>query len=170
MVDAPVTFATKADEEFFGAIGRLVISWAHLELGLDCMVEIFYHGFKGNLTSSEIPTALTQKIKFLRKAFRSLQIGEEAISGYLEFLDKIQVAAQTRHDIIHGVVIEQVESSGEATIVRAIRNKNRVEKRRRKVTTAGILSEAVNVQTLGAIVLHLADETHKLIKELSQPL
>jgi len=34
------TFTSKEDEEFFGAIGRLTISWVHLELGLDCMVEI----------------------------------------------------------------------------------------------------------------------------------
>jgi hypothetical protein len=28
------TFTSRGDEEFFGAIGRLTISWAHLELGL----------------------------------------------------------------------------------------------------------------------------------------
>ena len=163
------TFTSKEDEEFFGAIGRLTISWVHLELGLDCMVEILYRGFKGNTIEAEMPRNLQRKITFLRAAFQKLPIGTRAVEGYLTLLNRIQAAAQTRHDIIHGVNIEQAERSGEATMVRAIRCRNGVIKKRRfHVTTLDILKAAREAQDLGGTVLQWVDEVHNLIQELLQ--
>jgi hypothetical protein len=75
------TFTSEADEAFFGAIGRLTISWGHLELGLDCMVHILYHGFKGNTIEREIPRNLQRKITFLRSSWSSQPIGADGING-----------------------------------------------------------------------------------------
>ncbi len=170
------TFTSEADEAFFGAIGRLTISWGHLELGLDCMVHILYHGFKGNTTEREIPRNLQRKITFLRSFWRKLQpvgIDEEewagAVNGYMKLLNRIQTAAQTRHDIIHGVVIEQVERSGEAIMVRAIRRRDgKIEKRRLHVTTEYILRAALEAQDLGGRMLYWVDEVNTLIQNLVQ--
>jgi hypothetical protein len=162
------TFTSKADEEFFGAIGRLTISWGHLELGLDCIVHILYHGFKGNTIEREIPRNLQRKITFLRSSWNSQPIGADGISGYMKLLNRIQTAAQTRHDIIHGVVIEQVERSGEATMVRVIRSRDGIEKRRFQATTEDILRAALEAQDLGGRVLYWVDEVNTLIQNAAQ--
>jgi hypothetical protein len=159
------TFTSKADEEFFGAIGRLTISWGHLELGLDCMVHILYHGFKGDMIEREIPRSLQRKITFLRSSWKRQPIGVDGINGYLRFLDRVQTAAQTRHNIIHGFVIEQAESSGEAIMVRVIRDRDGgIEKRRFDVTTIDILRAANEAQDLAGRALYWADEVHNFIR------
>jgi histidinol dehydrogenase len=72
----------------------------------------------------------------------------------MKLLNRIQTAAQTRHDIIHGVVIEKVERSGEATMVRVIRSRDGIEKRRFQVTTEDIFRAALEAQDLGGRVLY----------------
>lgn len=123
-------YTSREDENFFGAIGRLTISWAHLEFGLDCIVEIIHHGFGGKMIEPEIPRALQRKITYLRAAFKNLpfELPQDALQGYLNLFDQIQTAAQTRHDIIHGIIIEYAERSGEATMARVIRNREGVIK------------------------------------------
>jgi len=159
---------SKTDEEFFAAIGRLTISWGHLGIGLDGIVEILYYGFNGKTLVDEIPRSLRRKITFMRAALRRLPIGEEAINGFMMLLDKIETASQKRHDIIHGVVIEHTEGSGEATMVRATRGKNGVTKREFKVTTTTILRAANEAQKLSGTVLRWLTETHRVIDELAQ--
>lgn len=163
------TFTSDADEGFFGAIGRMTISWGHLELGLDCMVEVIYRLFKGNTIEPEIPRSLQRKITFLRSAWKNQPIAANGINGYLKFLDRVQTAAQTRHDIIHGVVIEQVERSGEAIMVRAVRGRDgEIVKRRVHVTTVDILRAAREAQDLAGRILYWTDEVHKFIENTVQ--
>jgi hypothetical protein len=165
---AEATFISQVDEEFFGAIGRLTISWGHLELGLDGMVEILYKGCEGNRIEAEVPQALQRKITFLRKVFKTLPIGEVALLEYLNVLDRIQAAAQSRHDVIHGIVVEHAEHSGEATIVRITRNKGQITKRKVKITTLSILKAAREAQKLSRITLGWMVKIHQLIHELAQ--
>jgi len=159
------TYTSLADEEFFGAIGRLTISWAHLELGLDGMVHILYHGFGGKAIDPEIPQTLSRKIRFLRAAFKKLPIGDEGINGYLSFLDRVEAAAVTRHDIIHGIVVDQAEGSGEATIVRIARKRGVVSTRRFTASTTDILRAAAEAQRLGGKILSGVDEIHSFIEQ-----
>ncbi len=158
------TFTSEADQGFFAAIGRLTMSWGHLELGLDCMVDVLYHGFKGNTIQRKIPRNLQHKITFLRCAWNMQPIGD-GINGYLKFLDRVETAARTRHDIIHGVVIEQVERSGEAIMVRAVRKRNGgFEKKRFHITTEDILRAALEAQDLAGKILYWVDEVNNLIQ------
>ena len=157
-----------ADQEFFAAIGRLTISWGHLGLGLDCMVEIIHHGFGGREIEPVMPRALQRKITYLRTAFKKLPIEQEALQGYLTLFDQIETAAQTRHDIIHGVVIEHAERSGEATMVRATRHGERVTKKRFKMTTRDILKAARDTQKLNSKVFYFLTEFYALVEKLSQ--
>jgi len=70
-MDKP-TYTSQADEEFFGAIGRLVISWAHIETGIDFTVAVAYHDLGGN-EFEEKPWSLDGKIKFLKKCYSRLE-------------------------------------------------------------------------------------------------
>lgn len=169
MTDKEPTFTHPIDEQFFGAIGRLAISWAHLEFGLDWLVEIFFYGFKGNTIEAEIPVALKKKISFLRIAFKRLPIGKEAIDGYMQLLKRIKTLSNTRHDIIHGFVIEQQERSGQASMMRISHKRGKVAKRKFTATTTNILTAAVKTNHVAAIVLNLADQIYRITQELSQP-
>ncbi len=157
-----------ADEAFFAAVGRLTLSWGHLGIALDSMVEIMYHGFGGREIEPEMPRQLQRKITFLRKAFKKLPIGQKAIQGYLALFDQIEAAAQTRHDIIHGAVIEYAERSGEATMVRVTRHGERVTKKRFKVTTRSIFKAAIDAQKLGSKVFYWLNEFHAVAEKLLQ--
>lgn len=162
------TYTSAQDEHFFGAIGRLTISWAHLELGLDCMVDISHNAFGGNKIDPEMPRALKRKITYLRAIFKQLPIPPESIKGYHALLDQIETAAEVRHDIIHGAITKYIERSGEAEMVRIIRHKKGVEKKRFKKTTGDILKDAGQAQRLGTKVLRWVTQFYDLIDELSQ--
>ena len=162
------SYTSREDEDFFGAIGRLTISWAHLEFGLDCMVEIYHHGLDGKAVEPEIPRALKRKLQYLRAVTKRHTeiLGGQALENYLSLFDQITANAQIRHDIIHGIVIEQVESSGEATMVRTTRGKNGITKRQYTVTTRSILEAAREAQKLGTKVFYWLNRMNDSIEEL----
>jgi hypothetical protein len=130
------------------------------------LVEILSHGFGGNAIEPEIPRSLQRKISFLRSAFQRLPLGTEALKIYLKFLDRVQTAAQTRHDIIHGIVVEHAERSSEAVMIRIIRNRNGIIKKRIEVSTKGILEAAVEAQKLGGMILDGNTTLHTQIQKL----
>jgi hypothetical protein len=132
------------------------------------MVQILYYRFKGNTIERKIPRNLQRKITFLRSAWKRLLIGDDS-DGYMKFLDRVEAAAETRHDIIHGVVIEQVERSGETIMVRAVRKRDgKIEKRRLHVTTENILRAALEAQDLSGKVLYWTDEVNNFIQHALQ--
>lgn len=159
-------YTSPADEGFFAAIGRLAISWAHLEFSLDCIVEIMHYGFGGKDVEPEIPRALQRKIRYLRTMIKQIPLPADAAQGFQNLFDQIEAAAQIRHNVIHGIIIEQAERSGEATMVRAIRRKGGVSKRQFKMTTKDILRAAGQAQCLSSKTFHWLTETHNLISEL----
>jgi len=104
----------------------------------------------------------------LRSAWKRLLIGDGS-NGYLKFLDRVETATQTRHDIIHGVVVEQAEHSGEAIMIRAVRKRDgEIEKRRIHVTTQDILRAALEAQNLAGKILYWTDEVNNLIQNALQ--
>lgn len=162
------THTSSEDERFFGAIGRLVISWAHLELGLDGVIDILHHGIGGKDHEPEKPRALKRKIKYLRAFIKRHPLPDDAVRGYESLFDAILSAAETRHDIIHGAVIEHAERSGEATLVRVIQKSNRITTKKVNVTTRSILEAANEAQRLGGKTLCWANLLSDSIQALSQ--
>jgi hypothetical protein len=143
------TYTSVADEEFFGAIGRLVISWAHIETGMDLIVAVAYHDLGGD-DIEEKPWSLDGKIKFLRKCFSRLD-GLAALKDIgPPLLTEVKDASKTRQKIIHGFIIDHPEGAGEAEMIRLIRGSdlppNAHEKF--KVSTSLILQEAVLANNL----------------------
>jgi hypothetical protein len=131
-------------------------------------VDTLYRWSKGNTIQRRIPRNRQRKITFLRSAWKTQPIGD-GVNGYLKFLDRVETAAQTRHDIIHGVVIEQVEHSGEAIMVRAVRKQDgAIVKRRVHVTTEDILRAALEAHDLAGRILYWTDEVQKCIQDMLQ--
>lgn len=163
-------YTSVEDEEFFGAIGRLAISWGHLEVGLDCMIEIMHLCLAPDQVAQEIPrVSFIRKINYLRAAFKKTPLPSDALQGYLSLFDEIETALTSRHDIIHGVVIDHIERSGEATIARLVRQKDgSVSKRFLKVSTLDILKAARDAQKLGSKTLYFVNSFYDLVRELSR--
>ena len=157
------TFSSPEDENFFGAIGRLTLAWGHLELGLDCTIHILHHAFGGNKQAKDIPRALNRKLRYLRNWVKQTLPDQEAVTGYLSFLDAIEKSSQTRHDIIHGAVVEHMEGSGEANFKRLLRNSDTVQFREFTMTTEGILQAAIDAQRLGGKALWWSNELQKFV-------
>jgi hypothetical protein len=163
------SFTTKADEEFFAAIGRLTISWAEIELGLDCAVDIIHRFLGGQEIETEAPrTSLYRKIRYIRKWTRA--VPEPTFRNAVPvLLDEIETAAEVRHDLIHGVVLEMTEGTGEAEMVRVLHSKaNLPEKKYFKVATVEILRAAVAASKLATRSLKMGTGLQEFIAALPE--
>src|ERR1019366_2974287 len=84
-------------------------------------------------------------------------------------LDEIETAAETRHDLIHGIIIKQEEGTGEAEMVRVIHSATKpVDKKYYKVTTVQILRAAVDAGKLGGRSLQMGTGLQDLIPLLTE--
>lgn len=137
------TYTSPKDEQFFAAIGRLTLTWGHLEFAIDCMVHILHSRPAAKQIEPEMPRSLQRKISFLRATINQLHLDEQTAQKWLRLLDNIQSAAQKRHDIIHGFVIDQKEQSGEAQFVRLIR-KGQITKSRHHIANTQSVLKAAN--------------------------
>lgn len=149
------TYTGANDEEFFASIGRLALAWGHLEAGLDIFVYLVFVGLGNPPGDKEIPLSLSRKIRYLRSALNKLPIGDDERDAIFQKLDEIKQEAETRHDIIHGIVVEQVENSGTAEIVRLINQKTRLEQKHLTVTSLSVLEAAQRAQQLSSFTLTL---------------
>ena len=163
------TFTSKKDEEFFAAIGRLTISWAQIELGLDCAIDIIHRFLGGKQIDPEAPrTSLYRKLNYIRKWVKTAP--EPTFrNGVEKLMNDIEGAAETRHDLIHGIIIEQEEGSGEAKMVRVLhRAKQPPEKKYYEVTTIQILQAAVDAGKLGTRSLKMGTGLQDLLPVLAE--
>lgn len=138
------------EEEFLAAIGRLTISWAQLELGLDCAINSIHRGFRGDQIEPEMPRALRRRLRYLRAAFNSIPELVDLRTGFLTLAAAIEDASETRHDIIHGVIRNRVVNGGVFTVemVRLLRASNAFEQKPFSVTTVDVLKAAVIADNL----------------------
>lgn len=147
---------TEAPEfrDFIDAVGRLVLSWAVLEVGLDfCVVGVNRHHLDDE-TQTEVPRALRRKIDYLRRAFKVIPAMEGHRETFLGLLDDIVVASEQRHDLIHGFIKEQI--GDDIRMIRLLRDVDGFRPRHFTVTPATILREANHANKLGRYVGRLA--------------
>lgn len=161
-------FTSPADESLLGAIGRLTVSWAYLELGLDWTVENIYNHLDGKSIEKEKPRSLSRKLTFLRAVIKRMPLPEDSAAGFYSLFDQIEEATETRHDVIHGFIVEHEDGSGEVTMARLIREKSKTRKRHFKLTAADILQAAITADKLSNRTLRMADLLQDAIDELRQ--
>lgn len=92
------------NEQFFSAIGRLVIAWSWLEEAMDIAVFVIYLKYHDGKPEEESPIPFKKKIKFLRRAVEEMQDLAELKDRILDLLSRIENELGHRHDIIHGAV------------------------------------------------------------------
>ncbi|MCE9649889.1 MAG: hypothetical protein K8R18_09735 [Parvibaculum sp.] len=149
-------FTSPEDEKFFGAIGRLTISWSHLELGLDVGIYLIHRYLGGKDREKELPRALSRKLKYFKRALEHLPVSEQNLPRYKSLITDIQNASDTRHDIIHGAVVSHEEGSGEAKLVRLIYKDSGWDTKPIDASTVSILQAARDAEELATIVFQIA--------------
>src|SRR5258708_7134098 len=119
-----MAFTSKEDQDFFAALGRLTISWARIEVGLDCAVDVAHNVLYGQKIASTAPkTSLDRKIEYLRRWSKT--VPEPTFrNGVPILLAEIEGAAETRNDLIHGAIVKMVQGTGEAEMARIIHSRS----------------------------------------------
>lgn len=163
------------DEAFFAAIGRLVASWAHLELALDEMVKIM-HSLYGHRVDADcgfpehvddlLRCGLSRKIEYLRKVFGQTPLPQDAIEGFQSYLHEVSSEWERRHDIIHAPVIHYVEGSGEARMARLKKRKGKLLPNYFKKTTEDILKAAIRANKMSGKTFMFAEEITEIIRSI----
>ncbi|MEH2514534.1 hypothetical protein V1279_000107 [Bradyrhizobium sp. AZCC 1610] len=154
-------------EDFLAAIGRLTISWAEIEFGIDLILFVAYHELGGNEIEKEKPWAMERKIKLLRKCFSNLPGLASAREVGLAILDEVKSTSETRQDIIHGITIEQFDASDKTTMIRLLRGSTPNAHKRFSIDTTQILTSAVAASKLAGRAMALGN---LLLEVRSEPL
>lgn len=164
-------FTNPNDEALFASIGRLTLSWGHLEAGIDALVDVIFQAYGNPPGDKKIPWALSDKIRYLRCALPILAGEGEATDEHLRILDEIKIEAETRHDIIHSFVIEHNEGDGHAKAIRLIHKKTFREMKHIDLIPIEIIKAAIRANDLAKMPFRLAyllleesDETSVPIK------
>ncbi len=163
-----MAYTSQSDESFFGAIGRMTISWAYLELGLDWTINNLYLHFNAVEVEKQQPRNLDRKLAFMRAVIKRMPLPEEFARGFALLFESIKSAAETRHDIIHGFIIKHEDGTGEATFSRIIRGEQWLPKSPYKLTARDIMEAAIEADRLSSKTLKMAAELQDLIDELRQ--
>jgi hypothetical protein len=139
------------DEQFFGALGRLAISWGHIEFGIDAFVALLHWKFGGHQLEKVVPWGLKDKLDYIRKYFRKHYPSYHGTTIVCQLMVEIATASENRHDLIHGFILEQPEGAGEAKLIRLLRVKDgKFREKKIHVTTATVLKHAVDAGNLGS--------------------
>jgi len=152
------------DREFFEAIGRLVIAWSYLELGIDGIVDILHELKVAHNIEPEKPRSLKRKLAYLKRAIPMLSMKATTKERYATLLADISAASITRHNIIHGVATAFPSRSFPASFARLTLGRNGGVSMS-TVTTLDVLRAAVEVQDLGKPMLNWTVDFHDHIDE-----
>jgi hypothetical protein len=156
------------DEALFASIGRLVVTWGLLELGIDTMVDFIHVNLQHLVNEPERPRMLKVKVKYLRNHFRSLPMSDEAKGYYQTLLDRVLKASEFRHDIIHGAVVNHAAGTGEASLIRLIHSSGDFEQKPVTVTVDAILRQNDEAAELASQLLGWSRSAHGYAQKQQQ--
>jgi hypothetical protein len=145
-------------EAFHAAIGRFMLTWASVEVGLDLLVIILSRKSTERLKP---PHQLNEKLKLIRRETRALAATYRV--EIVRLLVEIDALSATRHDYVHGAVIGQAIERSILTITMARLLQPPKPPRRKpvKITAAQIVDTSNRLHEIGGRLLDLADVMNK---------
>jgi hypothetical protein len=163
MID--VSYTTEEDEFFFSSIGRLTISWAILELGIDYLVRLIHEELGGKNINPVRPWALQKKLEYMRRCFRSIEVLQPHKEKVLGFSELVTTASVLRHDIIHGIATSHKQGATVVQMARLVRGDkgNPDTVKRFSVTGGDILTSAIQVNRLHLIAFELTADVGEIL-------
>jgi hypothetical protein len=108
------------NERFFAALGRIAFLWAGIESSLDLSMSLIHQKLGGNELEPILPFSLSNKIKFLRKAFKTIPALAKGRAAWLQVLTNVKRQSGSRNRLIHSFAISEIEGGyvKMATIIR----------------------------------------------------
>ena len=103
-------YSRRQAKNVFEAVGECVVTFAMVEQALDLAISYVHDDYGGSKLGIEPPrTALHKKLKYLRKALDS-NCELPMASTVVTLLERIEVAAERRNEIVHSVLNIVAES------------------------------------------------------------
>lgn len=152
-------------DEYERAIGRLAISWAQIEHGLDACISVIFHKHGGNSVSSELPLNAKAKTRYFRK---SVEMLPNLAHASKEANDLAKIALYVLHErnwCIHGAALTLADDGERVRLSRLARpTLERYENRH--VTVAHI--NKVQRELCGPLSLGLAMFLYEPLGDMSK--
>ncbi len=158
-------YSNSQDESLYAAIGRFVVTWGLLELGVDTMIDFVHVNLQHVVREPERPRMLKTKIKYLRKHFRSIPMSDDVSGYYQTLLDKVRESSEFRHDVIHGAVVKHVAGSGEASLVRLLYTDGDFEQKPIELSTETIQAKNDEAMKLASQLLNWSRSAHEYVSK-----
>lgn len=146
----------KKIDAFYAALGRFVSEWAEVEKFLDLIVLVLARKKKPKL-----PFQLSGKIETIRSELRNSQ--SPHATTVMRLLDEVEALSETRHDYIHGSVMEHVVTRSTLTVAlgRLLQPSHKPRRPLMRVTAAQISTTADRLREIGDALLDLGDALNK---------
>ena len=142
--------------EFYTAIGRFALEWAGLEICLDLLLLRIRSKREATERKSKLPHQFAEKIAEIRSEAKELDSAHRA--AITDLLDEISSYAETRHDFVHGGIIDHYIEQGiiTATLARLLQPPRRPRRKPVKVTAPQITEISDRIHGLGDRLLDIA--------------
>ena len=167
-----LTFTSKADEEFFGAFGRVAITWSQIEFGIDVLVMTLHWRMGGQHTIERVaPWSISRKLDYVKRYYRKHHPTYHGTHIICQLMDDISSASDIRHDLLHGFIIEHAQGTSEATLMRFLRDSSGdlPKEKRFDITTSAILQHAANAIKLANKVINLTARVVSTLDKQNKP-
>lgn len=102
-------------KSFNAAIGRFVLEWAGLELGVDLLVVILARP----LSSNKFPHEIKTKLNLIESNATTLGLPQTAKRHLLSLIKEIKSLVPVRHDYVHGAMISHTFTKSNLTVTLA---------------------------------------------------
>jgi hypothetical protein len=144
-------------DEFYEAIGRFALTWAHLEICLDLLLLTTRINEANRHEPKRLPYQLKAKIKKLRSQIQTIS-GPQQVA-ITELLNEICTLADTRDDFIHGGIIDFYAEQGvlAVTLARLLQPSGRDRRKPRKVSAPDIIEVSDRIWELAGRLLDCAE-------------
>jgi hypothetical protein len=147
-------------EEFHSAIGRFVVQWTGMEFALDLLL-LGTRPKQSGEQKVKLPNQLESKLKSIRAQIQ--YIDDPYRETIEQLLQEISRYASTRHDLMHGAIIDHVvnESGITATLYRLLQPARQPRRKPVKATATQITGISEHIRALGDSLLDTLSEMLK---------
>jgi hypothetical protein len=144
-------------DEFYAAVGRFALTWAHLEICLDLVLLKTRRNEANRHKSKRLPYQLRAKITKLRSQIHTIS-GPQQVA-ITELLNEICTLADTRDDLIHGGIIDFYAEQGvlAVTLARLLQPSGGDRRKPRKVSAPDIIEISDRIWELAGRLLDCAE-------------
>lgn len=133
----------------FAILGMFTSAWARAEYALDGCILVIFHFYGGKDLETELPRALENKTKFLKRAYKTLPSLAPFAEEGVEIAGRFTALKIDRHDLIHGIVSLGLGDSDKFQLFRMIPGAQVPTKRERAFSYRELANAAEKTMALG---------------------